>query len=171
MEPQSQAGTESRQRVILPKNVLGGTWKDLIVWGFRPTGIEDEIFREVDLPVGWILAGEVQGEVKRVLTDARRRHRAIYYTDSNQLGLRRRYDVVLRSVDSQFASRKIHCYEVVDAGQQVLFKTDEVADPQPDARESMRQVIEEERQRLYREAVAWLNTNYPNWEDATAHWD
>ncbi len=167
----AQSVEEQKVRVFLPKNVIHGGWEILVKWGLSPTGIEQDDLQEVDLPSGWALTAQTEGRDQHVLTDTRQCTRAIYFTDSRDLVLCKRYDFVLRSAPTQFAFRKMHWYEVIDADGQVLFRTGEVADPKLEATHHAHEVFDDMRKEFAQKAQEWLDSHYPRWEDPTAYWD
>jgi hypothetical protein len=170
--PSTSGEQETRIRVFLPNDIIWGTWESLIKkWGLQLTGVKEGNLLEVDLPSGWSLAPQADDNNRRLLTDGRERKRAVYCTDSSDLVLYDRYDVVLQNVPSQFPFRKIHWYEVIDADGRTLFKTEELADPSLEATHLAREVFEDTRRELAEAAHNWLNTHFPPQEDRTAYWD
>ena len=145
----------------LPKEMHGCTREQLESIGFKFGADVDELFVSCTLPPGWKKQA-TEHSMHSDLLDAKGRvrggifYKAAFYDRRADLSMRRRYGVH----PYEDGADKDHSQVVVKDGATVIhtagaYRIREWA----------------ECSRLEKEAQAWLEERFPNWNDALAYWD
>lgn len=146
-------------------------WKEMGVI-FGEVDPKDPLFREVRLPEGWRVMrtnhsmwNELRDGLGRVR--AKMFYKAAFYDRSAHVHLNQRYYVKRQYKDENSSEfRQPTRYVVMDeVTQQPIFETEFHDYVSPDARPPG---VSSESD--YEEALAWLKTNRPDWENAAAYW-
>lgn len=136
---------------------------------YRKMGIQvlttskgDDIFLGVKLPAGW-KKRETDHDMWSDLLDNKGRirasifYKAAFYDRSSHIDFNPRYYPKMDfSVKGEFT------YLVMD-GERVLFQSDRIYKSDPE--------YYQKQEEIRKQAVAFLDANYPNWEDINAYWD
>lgn len=168
IERQEKAGqTEFVNRSTLPKNCPS---VDLQKLGFQFHDDVDKIFVNVTMPTGWYKQADNHSMWSGLYDDKGRRrasifYKAAFYDRSAHMSLVCRYSVGLFSGEpparEDYDSNVRYFVALDNATNEIIFKTESFDFSLGCA----------ERDEFSKLVETWLDTNFPFWHDATAHWD
>lgn len=154
----------------LPRRIVNGTREDLEAMGIVFGDNADDLFVNVTLPEGWTKMGTDHSMWSDLLDDKGRKRAAMFYKaafyDRNaHLSLRCRFEcTTYESCDAEGNAadydKATHRKVAIWDGEEIL-KTIGLWEKQDYTTCDI----------LEREAIAWLDANYPDWQSPTAYWD
>jgi hypothetical protein len=166
----------------LPKEMLGCNRSQLEKMGIVFGDNADDLFVFCTLPEGWTKQRTDHSMWSSLLDEKGRKrasifYKAAFYDRSAHIGLERRYNVEVCPVagwSGNYKQSEWHC--VVKDGDTVLWQSECIdAEPEYGGRtdDGKRQAWLEwvkQKDNLGHAGAEWLATNYPDWQDPTAHW-
>lgn len=177
------------ESTALPIETLQCNWEQLKAMGITP--LEDmqalkekgELFIEVNLPVGWKMVPTKHHMWSKLEDDQGRERAAIFYKAAvydrhAHISLIHRFSYRLQPTCGyeQVGYQRYPWHCIVIDQETTIWQTEEV-EPEPPRTNHTEQddrLLHDwwrRRDNLEKQAVAWLNEHYPNWEDPTAYWD
>ncbi len=155
-------GTEKRE-----------VWEKL---GFVFGNTIDRIFVEAKFPKGWRKQPTDHDMWSNLLDDKGRKrgaifYKAAFYDRSAHISLQRRYSYSTEPEGGWGNAVNKSFIGVAKDGDSIIFKT-EPTSPEPDggAERDKRMAWYAEKDAKASEARAWLDAQYPNWQDVSAYW-
>ncbi len=131
--------------------------------GFKFEDIEDDVLYQATLPEGWTLKSD--GGYWTYLIDEKGRERGSYfykgalYDRNGHMNLTQRFHATYEHLDPDDWKSPIKIF-VKDTDGTILFEAGQCDEAYSD-----------EYNELMSKATDYLNTNYPEWEDASKYWD
>lgn len=159
---------------ILPKHVTGrATWEQLEQLGIVRLGDYDNLFYKVQLPIGWRVQPTEHNMWSDLLDEQGRKRGNIFYKPAfydcwADMNLYCRYCAVW---DWEYTdNHKILRGCVMDQDTSIWFTDEFVLEPQDDDGEDKLRNFFDTRERLYQQALAWLNEHKPDHLNPLAYW-
>jgi hypothetical protein len=158
--------------LMLPKEMLDGSWSALEAAGVLRLGERDDLFVSVLLPLGWQIRPTGERSMWSDLLDGNGRRRAtIFYKRGlydRRAHMRANTRYTLCSV--WVPADKVCHYQVRD-GDKVLYSTEHMSRPDLGAEQAPLLDPVGESRRRHKNALDWIEDNFPLWHDVQAYWD
>lgn len=139
----------------------------------------DDLFCEAQLPEGWSKQPTAHSMWSNLLDDKGRRrggifYKAAFYDRRAFLNIVPRFATAVEPVsgydDPNYRTSEWHC--VVYDCDAIVWESEQRIPPQPgDVERHILMEWFDSKDSLYDLGRSWLDENYPDWKDATAHWD
>lgn len=132
---------------------------------------DDPLFLPATLPPGWRKEATDHAMYSRLIDDRGREratifYKAAFYDRSANMTPSRRYSVSYANPESD-PGRQWGAYD----GKTLLWATERVPEPTRAATQAERLAFYDRNDELRAQAVAWLDTNRPDWRNPLAYWD